>query len=186
MTEIKVRITSSQVDQITAEAIVLTFFHDERPLQGSTGLIDWKLNGKLSQFIVDEYIKGFFGETILLPSDTSTMKCQKIFLIGLGERKDYNIARFMKISNYLIYRMIKMKVKHFAIPLPGVALGEINYFEAAEIFVALLKRNLLLYPHSFNLTILSRKDNIYVIEAGINHALKKYQIAPFLSLDISR
>ena len=77
-------ITSRPIDRISCQALALSFFQDERPLQGSTGLVDWRIAGKLSRLLIGRRLVGRSGETLLTPAD-ERIAAERIFLFGLGK-----------------------------------------------------------------------------------------------------
>ena len=49
------------------EALILTFFADERPLRGAAGLCDFRLCGRISRLLASGKVGGAWGETTLYP-----------------------------------------------------------------------------------------------------------------------
>jgi Cytosol aminopeptidase family, N-terminal domain len=128
----KLRGTSQSSDQVTTDAIVLSFFEDERPLKGPTGLADWHLCGRLSRLIIQKFVDGAFGEPLLMPA-THRMPCEKVVVLGLGKKGAFNLDKYRTIVGQMCDALIKMRVNHFALALPGVALTELDPAEAASI-----------------------------------------------------
>jgi uncharacterized OsmC-like protein len=46
-------LSKERVDVQECDVLVTGFFRDERPLKGSSGLIDWRFNGMLSQLLIE-------------------------------------------------------------------------------------------------------------------------------------
>ena len=55
------------------DVLVTGFFQDERPLKGSSGWIDWRLNGMISHFLIEKRLTGDWKETTLIPSSGPLM-----------------------------------------------------------------------------------------------------------------
>jgi len=89
-------LSKERVDTQDCDVLVTGFFRDERPLKGSTGRIDWRFNGMLSQFLVDGKLTGDWMETTLIPSQERILP-RMILLIGLGEVKEYDHLRLRKL-----------------------------------------------------------------------------------------
>ena len=72
-----------------AEALVVGFFQDIRPLKGAAGQLDWLLCGALSNLLIKNKLKGALGEVALFTSQ-GKVPPQKIFLVGLGNKGDFS------------------------------------------------------------------------------------------------
>ncbi|MDP8222344.1 MAG: M17 family peptidase N-terminal domain-containing protein [Candidatus Lernaella stagnicola] len=128
----KLRGTSQRSDQVPTDTLVLSFFKDERPLKGATGLSDWHLSGRISRLIMQHFVDGTFGEPLLMPA-LRRMPCDKIMVAGLGRRENYTIQAYRTICKKICEALAKLNVTDFALELPGVALSELDAAEAAEI-----------------------------------------------------
>lgn len=82
----KVSAIQQDIKKIEADALVVVFFEDVRPLKGLAGELDWLLCGAISKLLIDEKVRGALGETALLTSQ-GKIPAQKIFMVGLGPRK---------------------------------------------------------------------------------------------------
>lgn len=76
------------IKKIEADAIIVGFFEDVRPLKGFAGELDWLLCGALSRLILAKKIKGSLGDVALLTSQ-GKLPTQKIFMIGLGKNAEF-------------------------------------------------------------------------------------------------
>ncbi|RPJ02778.1 MAG: hypothetical protein EHM36_11990, partial [Deltaproteobacteria bacterium] len=81
-------LSPERVDVQECDVLVSGFFQDERPLQGSSGWIDWRLNGTLSRILIEKRLTGEWKETTLIPAQGRLMP-KLILLIGLGKLKEY-------------------------------------------------------------------------------------------------
>ena len=80
----EVILSTLQADVQECEILVLGFFEDERPLRGSSGWVDWRLNGVLSRYVIDKRLSGTWKETTLIPSQGRILP-PLILLVGLGK-----------------------------------------------------------------------------------------------------
>lgn len=128
----KLRGTSQEIDQIQTDALVLSFFEDERPLKGSTGLTDWYMCGRLSKLIMSDFISGRFGEPLLMPAKRG-MPFSKVLVMGLGKQAEFSVERFEYVIRQVCETLIKMNVNQFSLALPGVETSALDPAEAAEI-----------------------------------------------------
>jgi hypothetical protein len=58
-------LSPERIDIQECDVLVTGFFSDERPLRGSTGWIDWRLNGILSRLLIEKRLTGGWKETTL-------------------------------------------------------------------------------------------------------------------------
>ncbi len=100
-------LSKERVDAQECDVLVAGFFGDERPLQGSSGWIDWRFNGMLSQLLMENKLTGDWMETTLIPSRERILP-KMILLLGLGEVKRYSDLRLRKLSSYLLNTLRKL------------------------------------------------------------------------------
>ncbi len=128
----KLRATSQEIDKIETDTVVLSFFHDERPLKGAVGLTDWRLGGFLSRLIMSKWIDGKFGDPLLMPAN-HRMQSQKVFVLGLGPVTAFDMRRYRDVVDHIADALFKIRVNRFALPLPGVLLAGLDPADAAEV-----------------------------------------------------
>ena len=87
----KVSAILQDIKNIEADALIVVFFEDVRPLKGLAGELDWLLCGALSKLLLNDKLSGVLGDTALLTSQ-GKIPAQKIFMIGLGSRKTLSTA----------------------------------------------------------------------------------------------
>lgn len=105
------------VDVQECDVLVTGFFRDERPLAGSTGLIDWRLNGMLSRLLIENKLTGEWKETTLIPSQGRVMP-RIILLLGLGETRAYSYLRVRELSAHLLETLRKLDALGVCLSLP--------------------------------------------------------------------
>ena len=64
------------------------FWSDARPLRGAPGILDWRLCGKLSAWLVSGKVAGTDGEQTLFPSG-GRLAWKLVLVAGLGRRADF-------------------------------------------------------------------------------------------------
>jgi hypothetical protein len=133
----KLRGVGQDIDQVPTDTLVLSFFQDERPLKGQTGLCDWRLCGRLSKLIKTKYIEGQFGDPLLMPADRQ-LPCEKILVVGLGPRNLFSLDRFRQVVTNICEALRKLQVTRFALALPGIGLSELDPAEASDILGKLI------------------------------------------------
>ena len=122
------------LDALKCEAIVATFFSDDRPLSGVLGLIDWRMCGFLSRAIKRGIVTGADGETVLLPL-RPRFAVDKLFLLGLGPERSFDPKRLTEITTRMLEVATNAKVRTTALVLPGRSTATIAPTLAMESFV---------------------------------------------------
>jgi hypothetical protein len=89
MSGVIVKVILQDIKKIDAEALIVGFFQDIRPLKGAAGQLDWLLCGALSSLLIKNKLKGSLGEMALLTSQ-GKVPSQKIFLVGLGTKAGFS------------------------------------------------------------------------------------------------
>jgi hypothetical protein len=100
-------LSKERVDAQDCDVLVTGFFRDERPLKGSSGWIDWRFNGMLSQLLMENKLTGDWKEATLIPSQERILP-RMILLLGLGEVKRYSSLRLRELSPYLLDTLRKL------------------------------------------------------------------------------
>lgn len=110
-------LSKERVDAQDCDLLVTGFFRDERPLRGSSGWIDWRFNGMLSQFLVENKLTGDWKEATLIPSRERILP-RMILLLGLGEVKRYGAVRLLELSPYLLDTLRKLGWRDVCLSFP--------------------------------------------------------------------
>jgi len=97
MSGVIVKIILQDIKKIDAEALIVGFFQDIRPLKGAAGQLDWLLCGALSSLLIKNKLKGALGEMALLTSQ-GKVPSQKIFLVGLGAKAGFSILSLRTVT----------------------------------------------------------------------------------------
>jgi hypothetical protein len=116
-------LTMEALDQADAEALCLFVSEDERPLTGLSGLVDWRLSGRLSRMIRAGLVIGAAGEALLTPPGMR-LAFRKLFVFGLGAaRTDEELAGRLADA---LRRLAQAGVKDAALQLPARLAPEIG------------------------------------------------------------
>ncbi len=110
-------LSKERVDDQECDLLVTGFFKDERPLKGSSGLIDWRFNGKFSRFLIERNLSGDWNETILIPSQGRVVP-RMILLLGLGEVKEYGHLRLREVALRLLQTAKRLEAFDICLSLP--------------------------------------------------------------------
>lgn len=80
--------TSQQVidlpaDRMEGDVVVAFFFQDQRPLEGASGLLDWRLNGRLTELLAEKLVEGQSGERVIV-ANNGKLNADWVLFIGGG------------------------------------------------------------------------------------------------------
>ncbi|MFT5430158.1 MAG: hypothetical protein ACI9OJ_000831 [Myxococcota bacterium] len=110
--------TLARMDQLEHDVLVIAHFNDERPLRGIGGLVDWRLNGKLSRFLLDGFLTGEWGEQVMYPQGIR-LPFSTLLYFGLGDRDQFSSARFREVSAQILRTVMRLGIASIALGLPG-------------------------------------------------------------------
>jgi hypothetical protein len=85
------KVILQDIKKVQAEALVVGFFEEQRPLKGLAGELDWLLCGALSELLIGDKLSGALGDVALLTSQ-GKVPASKIFLIGLGPSAGFSAS----------------------------------------------------------------------------------------------
>jgi hypothetical protein len=125
---------SRKLDELRADALVLPFFAEERPLRGPASLIDWRLRGQLSRLRLRGQLTGRALERVLVPGRPLTT-FDKIFLVGLGAEAEMTTASAETACRTILDVLDGCLVRSAVMVLPGRSTGKLPAEAALEVFL---------------------------------------------------
>ena len=128
-------LSKERVDSQECDVLVTGFFRDERPLKGSSGWIDWRFNGMLSQLLIENKLTGDWKEATLIPSQERILP-RMILLLGLGEVKRYSDLRLRELSPYLLDTLKKLGRPNICLSFPY---GESYHVDCRKVVESLIE-----------------------------------------------
>ena len=142
-------LSTERIDVQECDVLVTGFFQDERPLKGSSGWIDWRLNGMLSRFLIRKRLTGEWQETTLIPSQGRVMP-RMVLLLGLGKVKEYSYLRIRELSPYLLETLKKLNTSNVCLSLPYEESYNVDCGKLVEVLIEGIADCLDLDQYSFN------------------------------------
>jgi hypothetical protein len=121
-------------DREQGQALLLTFFSDERPLRGAAGLADWRLCGRLSRLIKAGKVSGRRGETLLLPAG-KRLQFPCIMMFGLGDSSRFTEDVYSQHVRWIRDVADRAKISKYAMQPPGRATGLIAARRALDLWL---------------------------------------------------
>jgi len=123
-----------EVDLQESELLVTGFFQDERPLKGTSGLIDWRLNGMLSHLLKGGRITGEWEEATLIPSRERVIP-PLILLLGLGKVKDYSTLSLRDLFPRLFQTLKNLRSSKICLSFPSNEKYNVDCGKSAEVLL---------------------------------------------------
>lgn len=120
-------------------ALGLFRFAELRPLAGVTGLVDWRLLGKLSRLVIDGFATGEPDESLLFPLG-GRLPQDRLLLLGLGQRERFGEHAFRRAVSRLFDDLDRLGDGDLVLALPGRVEGACEPAEAVEWFLPLAER----------------------------------------------
>jgi hypothetical protein len=120
------------LDDTPAEALACAVYHDERPVRGLAGLIDWRLTGRVSRLLRESFANAEAGE-VLCVQGRPRLPYEKVLLLGLGPKASFDEAAFRAALATLLRTLSGLRVKRAVVQLPGRADDRIAPERAAEL-----------------------------------------------------
>lgn len=162
------------LDEAQSDTLVLYFFEDERPLKGLAGLVDWRLNGKLTSFLLDSRVTGAFRECTLYPVP-GRLPIAKLLLIGLGDRRSFNGGKFQIIASFTMDTLRKLGVGDFALSFPRKPYLKLSLRQVLEIWMTECRlRMLTSHKSRVTTTFVLDRDDHATAQAFIQEYLREF------------
>ena len=127
-------LSPERIDLQECDVLVTGFFSDEKPLKGSSGWIDWRLNGILSRSLIEKRLTGGWKETTLIPSQGRIVP-RMMLLIGLGNVKEYSYLRVRELSFHLLETLKKLNTSNICFSLPYAEHYNVDCGKLAEVLI---------------------------------------------------
>ncbi len=83
----RIRVVDLAPDQMSGDVVAGFFFEDQRPLRGAAALLDWRLNGILTDLLLSGAASGVPGEHILVRNNGKLQASWVLFAGGGCWRK---------------------------------------------------------------------------------------------------
>jgi hypothetical protein len=127
-------LSKEKVDVQDCDVLVTGFFTDERPLKGSSGWIDWRLNGMVSRFLIEKKLTGEWREmTLVLPQ--GRIMPRMILLLGLGKTNEYSYLRLRELAPHLLMTLKKLDRLNVCFSLPYGESYNVDCGKLAEVSI---------------------------------------------------
>ncbi len=134
---IQLKITSDSLDEVSNELALVLAYQDVRPLKGQAGLLDWRLNGYLSDLIMQNRFQGEEGEALLMPS-LNRVGVKEILILGLGDSKNIGDQNLPNYVSMILEKLLKKRNTSFCLSLSDLAGSMFEWRNTVRLFISML------------------------------------------------
>lgn len=118
------------------DLLAVGVWSDVRPLRGTAGLVDWRLNGKLSWCLRNGRLSGAGDDKLLLP--TRRLPWRAVLAVGMGQSTEFSEDRYQGVLRAIFATMRGLGFRTLAATLPGRDTGRIEPERALALLLALV------------------------------------------------
>ncbi len=123
-----------KLDLLGTEVIVSTLASDERPPHGVSGLLDFRLAGRISRLIESGFATGRVGEVLVVPGKPK-LPFDKLLLFGIGKQTEFNDPVFRAVLDKILRTLDGLRARTAVVELPGRHFDAISPERAADILL---------------------------------------------------
>jgi hypothetical protein len=166
---IQLKITSDTLDEVDAELALVFTYQNIRPLRGQAGMLDWRLNGRLSELILQSRFRGEMGEALLMPSK-GRVNAAELMVLGLGDSTkivDQNVPHYVSL---ILEKILRKKNNSFCLSFSDLTTGMFEWRNTVRLFVSMLSGK----SEHYHVSLLEPED--YVEDARKRHMDFAYDV----------
>jgi hypothetical protein len=95
------RVLDVPADRMEGAVVAAFYFEDVRPLRGAAALLDWRLNGRLTDMLLEKEVSGQLGEHVLVDNN-GKLAADWILFIGGGNWRELDVVRYGEVLRQLL------------------------------------------------------------------------------------
>jgi Cytosol aminopeptidase family, N-terminal domain len=123
-----------RLDLLGSEVLVASLASDERPPHGTTGLVDWRLAGRISRLLLRGFATGRAGEVLLVPGKPK-LPFDKVLLFGIGPTTAFDEQAYSLVLDRILSTLEGLRARSAVVELPGRHFGGIAPERAADLLL---------------------------------------------------
>ncbi len=166
---IQLKITSDTLDEIDSQVALILSYNDVRPLKGQAGLVDWRLNGFLSNLIHRDRFTGNLGEALLMPSQ-GRLGPKELIVLGLGTQAQLREEDYPRLVTLILEKLLLKKNQSITLSLSDLASGMFEWRNAVRLFMSMLSGR----EENYQVNLVEPRD--YVEDARRRHMDFAYDV----------
>ena len=107
-----------EFDEVTAQAVMVSAFRQERPFHGAAGLVDWRLCALFSRMSLDDFLTSSLGEAVMTPA-YGRLNAGEVIFLGLGSSRDFGTEAMRTLGRRITGIIRGLHLTRVMIDLPG-------------------------------------------------------------------
>lgn len=119
--------------------MIVPLWTDVRPLRGAAGLLDWRLNGRLSQLVREGRLQGDAGEKLLF--FTTRVPWRRVLTIGVGSTNGFSEDAFRTSLKTIFDTFRGLGIKSVGLALPGRDMDRITPERAMRVLLSVAEQH---------------------------------------------
>jgi hypothetical protein len=116
------------------DLLAVGLYADLRPLRGAAGLLDWRLDGRISALLIGGNLSGAPGEQLLMPSN-QRLPWRWTLAVGLGASGELDDERATRAIQRVLHTMRGLGLRRLAVSLPGREIERIAARRGLQLFL---------------------------------------------------
>ncbi|HKX12978.1 MAG TPA: M17 family peptidase N-terminal domain-containing protein [bacterium] len=134
---IQLKITSDPLDEIENHLAMVLTYEDVRPLRGQAGMVDWRLNGRLSELILKERFNGQHGEALLMPLQ-GRLPAKELMVLGMGAHSQLQDQDTPRYVSMILDKLLLKNNRSFSLSFSDLVHGMFEWRNAVRLFMSML------------------------------------------------
>jgi len=164
------------LDDLRHDILVLGIFTDQRPLRGLAGYLDWRMHGRISQLLQDNFLTGNTSDC-LLSNTNGRIGTDRLLLVGMGPGNKLDVGTFSTALKTIRSTLSGLKINSLAMAVPGWEKEEQVYETKGDVKLALLWEEII-QPFKGTITLfLPRGTNIKDVDANMQRIKQRLRHA---------
>jgi len=117
---LSVEIDEQPLERVRADAVVVGYSPDDRPLRGAASRADWRLCGELWRLVAARKLSGALGQAALV-SAAGPLRSSLLLVVGLGPRAELSVDRWRQLGSEILRRAFDLELDHVALGITSDA-----------------------------------------------------------------
>ncbi len=113
----KIVLTANPIEKVFSQCAVCFLPEDLRPLRGSVGVVDWAMNGLITNLIRGGKVTGEFMESTLIRPGR-LLACEKLLILGIGSYFECDPEKIQRLGRKLIRILVNLRVRDISLSFP--------------------------------------------------------------------
>lgn len=121
----EIKAQNINIPEAKCDLLVINQFEGVTKSGGGTGAVDRVLDGLIQKLTREEKFKAKLGETLIFHT-YNKIPAKKVMILGLGNRKDFNIESVRKLGGITVNKARDLKVRSVVTILHGAGIGRLD------------------------------------------------------------